>query len=343
MRRKNNMIRLENVNKKLGNFHLRDINLTIGNGEYFVLLGPSGSGKTKTIEIIAGLIKPDSGTVSGVKGESIGLIYQDYMLFPHMTVFENIAYGLKFRHLDKASIREKVSAVSEEFCISHLTGKKIDMLSGGEKQRVAIARATVISPGIYIFDEPTSALDRNLKEKTRSLFRELHAETGKKFIHVTHDFEEAIALADRMGIIFDGRIVQTGTPDAVFGSPVTREVADFLGYKNVIKGSVVNEIFRSKGVEVAVNGPDSDTAYIAVRSDEIILSRERISSSARNSLRGVVKDIIGKSSLVEIILDIGFDLSVDITRKSFKDLKITKGETAWATFKVSSIKVFPHP
>ncbi len=335
-------IRLNNVNKKLGDFHLKNLNITISEGEYFVLLGPSGSGKTKTIELIAGLLNPDSGSISGVEGKQTGLIYQDYMLFPHLNVYENIAYGLRFRDLRKDEIRKKVENVSEEFGISHLLHKKIEMLSGGEKQRTAIARATILSPDIYIFDEPTSALDRTLKEMTRSLFRKFHKRTGKTFIHVTHDFEEAISLADKIGIIFNGEIVQTGTPDEIFKCPASKTVADFLGFKNVIKGEVKNGIFNSDGVNIAVNGEDSSLTYIAVRSDDILLSEKEIESSARNSFIGEVTDIYKRSSGVEVIVDVGLPFIVEITRKSFDDMSIKEGSRLWVTFKVSSVRVFSH-
>jgi len=335
-------IRLNNVNKKLGDFHLKDLNINIHEGEYFVLLGPSGSGKTKTIELIAGLLNPDSGTISGVEGKQTGLIYQDYMLFPHLNVYENISYGLRFRDLKKDEIRQKVNNVAEQFGITHLLRKRIGMLSGGEKQRTAIARATILSPDIYIFDEPTSALDRNLKEMTRSLFRKFHKKTGKTFIHVTHDFEEAISLADKIGIIFDGKIVQTGTPDEIFTSPSSKAVADFLGYKNVIKGEVKKGVFRSNGIHISVRGEDSSLSYIAVRSDDILLSKKEIDSSARNSFRGEVIEIYKRATGVEIIVDIGFPLISEITRKSFDDMNIREGCSLWVTFKVSSVRVFSH-
>ncbi|MEN8222513.1 MAG: ABC transporter ATP-binding protein [Acidobacteriota bacterium] len=335
-------IRLNNVNKKLGDFYLKNLNIRICDGEYFVLLGPSGSGKTKTIELIAGLSDPDSGSISGVEGKQTGLIYQDYMLFPHLNVYENISYGLRFRDLRKDEIRRKVENVAAEFGISHLLHKKIEMLSGGEKQRTAIARATILSPDIYIFDEPTSALDRTLKEMTRSLFRKFHKRTGKTFIHVTHDFEEAISLADKIGIIFDGEIVQTGTPDEIFTSPTSKNVADFLGYKNVIKGKVKKGVFSSDGVSIAVNGDDSSLTYIAVRSDDILLSEKEIDSSARNSFNGKVTDIYRRSAGVEVIVDVGLPLTVEITRKSFDDMNIKEGDRFWVTFKVSSVRVFPH-
>lgn len=335
-------VTLKNIGKKLKGFELKGLNFNVGDGEYFVLLGPSGSGKTKTIEMIAGLVKPDSGLISGVAGKNIGFIYQDYMLFPHMSVFENISFGLKVRKFQADIIKKAVTAAAEMFDIAHLLDKNATNLSGGEKQRVAIARATVISPDIYILDEPTSALDRNLKVKTESLFRDLHQNTKKIFIHVTHDFEIALALGDRIAIIFNGEIVQIGPPDEIFTSPASKEIADFLGYRNVLKGRIDNNIFRLNGVSIAVPEKEASLAYVAIRSDDIFLSEKKISSSARNSFYGVVERIVHKSSFVEIILDISFNLTVDITRKSLLEMGIKKGDKLWATFKVSSIKVFKH-
>lgn len=335
-------VTLKNIGKKLKGFELKDLSFNIGEGEYFVLLGPSGSGKTKTIEMIAGLVKPDSGLISGVAGKNMGFIYQDYMLFPHMSVFENISFGLKVRKFPADEIKKVVNGAAEMFDISHLLDKNVKNLSGGEKQRVAIARATVISPDIYILDEPTSALDRNLKVKTESLFRNLHHDTKKIFIHVTHDFEIALALGDRIAIIFNGEIVQTGSPDEIFSTPASKEIADFIGYRNVIKGRIDNNIFSLNGVSITVPEEEASLAYIAIRPDDIFLSKKKISSSARNSFCGVVTGIIHKPSSIEIILDIGFRLTVNITRKSLLEMGIKKGDKLWATFKVSSIKVFKH-
>lgn len=335
-------LKLQNINKNFKQFVLRNINLEIKKGEYFVILGPSGAGKTLILEIIAGLIKPDSGQVSGVDRQKIGFIYQDYMLFPHLNVFENIAYSLKIRKMKKEEIKAVVADLAARNDIEHLLDRDVMNLSGGEKQRAAIARAMSVSPDFFLFDEPTAALDRNLRIKTRSMFMDLHKDTNATFIHVTHDFEEALALADRLAILIDGRIVQSGRPDDVFNNPGNREIADFLGYRNVFGGVVKEGRIDLQGVSVAVPLEDADFAYIAIRSDDIIISKQRIQSSARNSFYGKVKDVINASSMVEVILDVGLELSVDITRKSKEDMNIKPGDPMWATFKVSSIKVFKH-
>lgn len=335
-------LKLQHIAKNFKRFKLRGIDLEIENGEYFVILGPSGAGKTLLLEIIAGLTKPDSGEVSGVDRREIGFIYQDYMLFPHLNVFENIAYGLKARKYDRDKIKAIVEDLAARHNIGHLLERQVGNLSGGEKQRAAIARAMAISPKFFLFDEPTAALDRNLRIRTRSMFLDLHKETQATFIHVTHDFEEALALADRLAILIDGTIVQCGKPDDVFNNPVNKEIANFLGYRNVFGGKVKAGEIDLKGVQVTIPLEEAGFAYIAIRSDDIIISQRKIESSARNCFRGTVKDVINSSSLVEVVLDIGFDLSVDITRKSREEMNIKSGDVLWAAFKVSAIKVFRH-
>ena len=335
-------LELNNICKKFKDFEINDVSFNVKNGEFFVILGPSGAGKTLLLEMIAGLLKPETGEITGVEGKRMGFIYQDYMLFPHLDVFENISYGLRIIKMDKVSIRKKVKDIASELGVKHLLDREVLNLSGGEKQRVAIARAMAISPDIYLFDEPTSALDRNLRVKTRKMFLNLHKSTGSTFIHVTHDFEEALSLADRIGILIGGRMVQCGKPDDLFNHPRTKEIADFLGYKNVFGGKVRGNKIDLDGLGITVPISKADFVYIAIRSDDIIISKNRIESSARNSFPGRVSSILKKASGVEILLDIGINLCVDITRKSFEEMNIKNDDRMWATFKVSSIKVFEH-
>lgn len=335
-------IALRGITKDFKNFHLSDINLNVGDGEFFVILGPSGAGKTLILEILAGLTRPDRGSVSGISTGKIGLIYQDYWLFPHLTVFNNIAYGLKIRGLEKKAIGKTVRGVAARLEIAHLLDRDIENLSGGEKQRVAIGRAMAISPDVYLFDEPTASLDRNLRLKTRRIFMDLHRDSRATFILVTHDFEEALSLADRLAVIMKGRIIQTGKPDQVFHHPRTKEVADFLGYRNVFGGRVRNHFIELEKQSIQVPLAEADFSYAAIRSDEIIVSRRKFRSSARNTFKGRVKNVFKKSTAVELELDIGVLLVVEITRKSYQEMEIKPGDTLWATFKVSAIRVFQH-
>ncbi len=335
-------IELKNINKRYQDFALFDLDFQVWPGEFFVILGPSGAGKTLILELIAGLIKPDSGIVTGVDRKKIGFIYQDYWLFPHLNVFDNIAYGLKVRKQAKQKIILTVKEVAGQLEIGHLLDRWTDHLSGGEKQRVAIARAMAISPDVYLFDEPTSSLDRNLRLKTRKLFMNLHQDPSRTFIHVTHDFEEALSLADRLAILMDGRIVQCGKPDEIFNHPKTKDVADFLGYRNVFSGVVRDYFLQLEGIAFHVPLQSAGFAYIAIRSDDIIISRKPLLSSARNSFHGRVEHIFNRSTLVEVVLNIGVVLIIEITRKSFEEMQIKLGDQLWATFKVSAIKIFKH-
>ena len=334
---------LKKVKKEFDDFSIKNLDLSVPQGEYFVILGPSGAGKTMLLEIIAGLLKPDTGIIEGLEGKRTGFIYQDYMLFPHLTVYENIAYGLKIRKKHKTEIHPIIEKLAHQLSITYLLDRQITYLSGGEKQRVAIARAMAISPEIFLFDEPTAALDRNLRIETQRMFMEWHkSEPQTTFIHVTHDFEEALTLGDRIGILMDGQLIQCGTPDEVFNHPVNKRVADFLGYRNVVGGPVKNSLMSIGELQIAVPVENADHIYVAIRMDDIILSYEKLQSTARNAFRGVVRTILKKSSVIEVILDIGILLAISITRKSFEEMNIQIGDHMWGTFKVSALKVFHH-
>ncbi|MGB2956751.1 MAG: ATP-binding cassette domain-containing protein [Anaerolineales bacterium] len=336
------MINLKNVGKKYPDFQLIDINLQIQKGEYFVVLGPSGSGKTLLLEMIAGLTKPDSGQINGLKDLRFGLIYQDYMLFPHLNVAQNIGYGLRIAKENKTQIHSSVERISRDLGISNLLSRSVQTLSGGEKQRVAIARAMVLAPDIYLFDEPTAALDLSTRIQTQNLFLKLRKEHQPTIVHVTHDFEEALALGDRIALILDGRIVQVDRAEKIFSNPATKSAADFLGYKNVFSGEIKNYRMVLDGVEITTLVPQAAKSYVAIRSMDIILSRERILSSARNSFSGEVLKVINRTNYVEVILDVGVLIHVDITNQSCREMNIREKSRLWATFKTAAVKVFEH-
>ncbi|MCK4320074.1 ATP-binding cassette domain-containing protein, partial [Candidatus Bathyarchaeota archaeon] len=243
------MITLEKVSHEWGDFTLKNVTLSVNEGEYFVILGPTAAGKTLILETIAGFYIPREGdiflnekNITHIPPEkrNIGFVYQDYSLFPHMTVEENIAFGLKMRKIPKREIETRVQNVMDSMHISQLKERFPSTLSGGEQQRVALARALVIDPDILLLDEPLSALDPRTQESLREELKRIHKVRGTTTIHVTHDQDEALTLADRIAVIMNGKVVQVDAPYKVFNEPVNEEIASFVGVENVIEGKIIS-------------------------------------------------------------------------------------------------------
>jgi spermidine/putrescine transport system ATP-binding protein len=246
------MIELKNVVKQYGHDTpiLKNINLKIEQGKFYTLLGASGSGKTTILRIIAGFEDVTSGEIllSGKKINDIpankrpvNTVFQDYALFPHMNVFENVAFGLKIKKFKKNIIEEKVQKVLQMMQLSGFENRKISAMSGGQKQRVAIARALVNEPHILLLDEPLAALDLKLRTEMQYELKELQQRLGITFIFVTHDQEEALAMSDWIFIMNDGEIVQNGTPVDIYDEPINHFVADFIGESNIIDGVMIDD------------------------------------------------------------------------------------------------------
>lgn len=249
-------VHLKSIGKIFDDFNI-DVNLKIDNGELVTLLGPSGCGKTTSIQIISGIINPDKGnifingknvTLTPIWLRNIGIVFQDYALFSHMNVFENIAYGLKARKLKKIEINKKVSEMLELVHLNGYENRNIDSLSGGEKQRIALARALAPSPELLLLDEPLSALDARLRTILRREIRNIQQKLGITTIYVTHDQDEALSISDRIVLMNNGRIEQIGTPWEIYNKPESKFSADFLGDSNKIpciaeKISAGNDIF----------------------------------------------------------------------------------------------------
>ncbi len=223
------------------------VDLSIAEGTFLTLLGPSGCGKTTILRMIAGLEEPTAGDIL-IKGRrvndipihkrNIGLVFQNYALFPHKTVFDNVAFGLKYRNVDKATIREKVARALDIVRLPGTEKRLPSQLSGGQQQRIALARAIVIEPDVLLLDEPLSALDANLREEMRVELKKIQRELSITTIFVTHDQEEALAMSDRVVVMSDGEKEQEGAPEDVYNRPASRFVADFLGYSNFIAGTI---------------------------------------------------------------------------------------------------------
>lgn len=345
------MIELRHVEKRLGTFHLRDINLSIEHGEYFVILGATGTGKTVILETIAGMHKADRGEVLyngedmarlSPEGRGVGFVYQDYALFPHLTLAQNIAFGLRLREKNKDKRRDRVQEIAELFGIAHLLDRHPGTLSGGEQQRAAIARALIVKPRILLLDEPLSALDPHSKEAFRHELRRVHELLACTVVHVTHDFTMAFGLADRIAIMHDGTIAQVGTPAEVFRHPASRVTAEFVGMDNLFSGKVrEGEVALGEGLTVSTL-PDGQTGdvTVAIRPEDVIISRAHLDSSARNSFRGSIVAISDEGALARVTVDVGLPLVSLITSRSLQESLFASGDEVWATFKATSVHVF---
>lgn len=347
------MLELKNITKRLGEFSLQNISLTVRDGEYLVILGPTGTGKTVLLEIIAGMYPPDAGeiyfdnrniTCMEPEERQIAFVYQDYLLFPHLDVQENILFGLKVRRTPRAKMRIKLGRLVEMLRIEHLLNRYPATLSGGEQQRVAIARALITSPKLLLLDEPLSALDPQSREMFQNEIRQIHRQSGIITIHITHDFSEANALADRIAVFHNGQIEQIDTPDIIFNKPESHFVANFLGAENIYEGNIAvcggSKKLLVGSTEISVVTECEGHARAVVRPEDIILARDRVSSSARNCLRGEIVEIVPQGMIVKVKLDVGVPLSVLITKKSAEEMEIGCGQMVYAIFKSTGVHVF---
>ena len=256
-----------------------DLSLTADRGEFLTLLGPSGCGKTTTLRAIAGFVRPAGGhilvdgrdfTTLPAHKRNIGIVFQSYALFPHLTVLENVAFGLRMRHVAKKERQERAAAALEMVGLAKLTDRYPPQLSGGQQQRVAIARALVIEPSILLLDEPLSNLDANLRAELRQEIRNLQTRLGITTILVTHDQQEALAVSDRIALLKDGRLVDIGTPRVLCDAPADRFTAAFIGARTVIAGATQSGVFVAPGVRFT--GAPEGATRIVLRSARLKLN-----------------------------------------------------------------------
>ncbi len=340
------MLILKKISKKLGNFSLKDIDLEISEGTYYVLLGRSGSGKTQLLELIAGLNIPDSGeiwlddeniTKKKMQTRGIGLVFQDYAIFPNMSVYGNIAYSLNSGKLSKDVINEKVSAVAADLNITNLLFRLTHHLSGGELQRVALARTLIKSPRLLLLDEPMASIDASLKDEIKRLLRRLN-KNGLTIIHVTHDYREAVSLASMVGVIHNGRIVQEGTPDDVFRKPANKFVARYSGIRNFFRvdfksadGAWLACSDNNLTFKITDNSCPGE-GMLLLRSDDIKISCTLPAENGVNCFSGTVKEIIPSEFGLEVTVDAGELFYVDISSDAFKREPFTENSQVWITF-----------
>jgi ABC-type Fe3+/spermidine/putrescine transport system ATPase subunit len=304
-----------------------DVSLDVAQGEFFGLLGPSGCGKTTTLRMIAGLEKPDSGSIRfqdrditnlPPERRGFGMVFQNYALFPHLNVFENVAFGLRARHASKAEMNERVQSALELVQLPGYEKRAIDELSGGQQQRVAIARAIAIEPVILLFDEPLSALDRNLRDTLKYSILDLQRRTRKTAIYVTHDQSEAFAISDRIVVMNEGRIEQAGTQLDIYLRPRTEFVANFVGDNNAIAGQVIDVAKVAAGeprmVDVQAHGMllraldpgnvrPGDQVLAFVRPENIDVLADGREPDQPNLIRGRIEQIVFEGPTVRILVD----------------------------------------
>lgn len=326
------------------------IDLTIPDHEIICLLGPSGCGKTTTLRCIGGLEDPTGGEIwigedrVWSEGRSIpperrdiGMIFQSYAIWPHMTVFGNVAFGLQIQKVSEDEIKRRVSEVLELVGLAHLPDRYATDLSGGQQQRVAVARSVVMQPRVLLFDEPLSNLDAKLREHMRFEIRRLQKALGTTAVYVTHDQAEAMAIADRIAIMNHGKIVQIGTPQDLYMRPANTFVADFIGMTNLLRTEVtqvaansmmVKEVSHGVVFEVPHVGGFSvgDSVEISVRPEAVEISPEDANGASRtNAWQGVIKDVVFLGNSVELRAEIGgLELRVQAnssTRHSWDDLR----------------------
>jgi len=294
------VLQLEKLNKSFGNLHvLKDLDLEVAKGEVLTLLGPSGCGKTTTLNLVAGLINPDSGKII-LRGEivnayspqkrKVGMVFQSWALFPHMTVYENIAFGLKVKKWPKSKIDQKVREMLSLIQLPNIQNKFPSQLSGGMRQRVAFARALAVEPDVLLLDEPFSNLDELLRRQMEVETRRLQQQIGITTLFVTHNQEEALVMSDRVAVMSNGKIVQVDTPLKVYNDPRTSFVCEFLGDANIFEGQV-SEV-KASHVLVECGGVTfvssrlgfnaGEEVTVAIRPERISLSRDTGSSDPAN-------------------------------------------------------------
>jgi len=300
MSQRRGALQVEGVSKSFGDTPvLHDVCLEVSGGEFVTLVGPSGCGKTTLIRIIAGLELPDAGkvllsgediTLRPANRRSVNTVFQDYALFPHLSVFENVAFGLRSRRVPSPEVAARVAAALRMLHLEPLARRHPHQLSGGQKQRVALARALVNEPEALLLDEPMSALDAKLRAEVRLELRALQRQLGKTFLLVTHDQDEAMSVSDRIFVMREGRIEQSGPPAAVYERPRTRFVAEFLGAANLIAGTVsAGGVETRFGLLVPRCRPLWEEGTLAIRPERIRICPER---PAANAVRARVREVV---------------------------------------------------
>jgi len=337
---------------------LKNINLKVDKGDIFAIIGPTGAGKTTLLRLLNTLDLPASGKIyingtdtaesSGTRLElrrSMAFVLQKPVVF-NMSVYENIAAGLKWRGAEKSEIKEKTSEILETIGLSEYRKRNARTLSGGEVQRVAIARAIISEPEILLLDEPTANLDPVSASRTEELIMEMIQRYNTTTIMATHDMSQGQRMADRVAVILDGEILQTGNWPEVFNSPGSREVALFVGVENIIDGEIISgqdELVTIKAgdyiIEAITDYPVGEKVSVCLRPEDVTIATSKISTSARNSFAGRIRRTVSYGALTRVFIDCGFPLVVLVTNRSSEEMGLEKGKEVYASFKATGVHI----
>ena len=343
-------LRIEGLQKNFGDKSaVRGLDLSIAKGEFVAFLGPSGCGKTTTLRMIAGFIKNDGGSIH-LDGRRIdqlpsrkrdtAMVFQDYALFPNMTIFDNVAFGLKMRHVPKAEIARRVGEALEVVQLPGIEKKYPKELSGGQRQRVALARAIIVEPRVLLLDEPLSNLDAKLRKTVRRELREIHERVGITTVLVTHDLEEAFDLGDRVVVMHDGELEQYGSPQEIYSSPANTFVADFVGHSNLLsgvwtRGTGGRGVFRGEGLSiVTATSPAMDRpAVYSVPPNNVRVSFDETAPVADNVVGAIVHQRSFLGSVYGLRVRAGDAiLNVNVVTGSVEPERVEEGQPLWLSW-----------
>jgi putrescine transport system ATP-binding protein len=346
------LLRVERLSKRFnGTVAVEQLSLDIYQGEFFALLGPSGCGKTTLLRLIAGFEQPNAGRIvlDGIDlgpvpphRRPVNMMFQSYALFPHLNVEANIAFGLKQEGLPRAEIAQRVADMLALLKLDNLGRRKPQELSGGQRQRVALARSLVKRPRVLLLDEPMAALDKKLRDETRFELMELQRRLGLTFIIVTHDQSEAMIVADRIGVMDRGRLIQVGPPAQIYERPNSRWIADFIGDVNLFEGFVGNDGASVEGTAAGrlrlaakIDAKPGALVWIAVRPERMLITRERAPNEVENSVPGTVAEIgyLGDLSIYKLRIADGSIVKASIAHTGrLSEPRLSADERVWLSF-----------
>jgi spermidine/putrescine transport system ATP-binding protein len=360
----NNVVELRGVYKSIHDHEiLHDINLQVRNGEFLTLLGPSGCGKTTLLRLISGFEEPTQGKifidnvdVSGLPPHQrhVHTVFQSYALFPHMTVFENVAFSLRCQKRPLSEIKERVAQALKMVKLENYAARKPQHLSGGQQQRVAIARAVINQPRVLLLDEPLSSLDYRLRKTMQIELKQLQRKLGITFIFVTHDQEEALSMSDRVVVLQEGTIDQMGTPRQVYENPQSLSVATFIGEVNVFDGIV--QAIEGKQLTIHIDGKSflakssrtftvSEKVYVLVRPEDVRVWGQTEVTDTEKMFPGTVEEVIYKGTTVDLMVrlpDHKLIASTEFFDEDDDRLEYAIGETVWVSWAAGWEVILPH-